>query len=128
MKKLELAEVIKALRNELYLAKQNSNGETIRFNVNNVDVEFETAVEYEVDGETSGKIKFYVFDVDAKGGARFTNATTHKIKLSLQPVNEEISTPETGESRKVKIGGDSKSGEKPNHNTDKPAKQLGGDG
>ncbi|RIZ68425.1 MAG: hypothetical protein D0528_07670 [Methylococcales bacterium] len=87
MIKLELAEVIKALRNELYKAKQVGAGETIRFNVDSVDVEFETAVEYVGTAEAGGKIKFYVFDVDAKGSAEYKNATTHKIKLSLKPVD-----------------------------------------
>jgi hypothetical protein len=87
MIKLELAEVIKALRNELYKAKQAGAGETIRFKVDSVDVEFETAVEYVGTAEAGGKIKFYVFDVDAKGRAEYKNATTHKIKLSLKTVD-----------------------------------------
>ncbi|MFI3199493.1 MAG: hypothetical protein QX196_14355 [Methylococcaceae bacterium] len=114
MKKLELAEVIKALRTELYKAKQNAEGESIRFNVNSVDVEFETAVEYVGTAEAGGKIKFFVFDVDAKGSAEFKNATTHKIKLSLKPVDEENPNPETGESGNVQIGGDSKPGDHQN--------------
>jgi hypothetical protein len=128
MKKLELAEVIQALRKELYTAKQTSNGETIRFNVNSVDVEFETAVEYVLDGEAGGKIKFFVFDADAKGSAEYKNATTHKIKLSLQPVDETNPDPETGEAGKVKVGGDSKPGDKLNQNAATPGKHLGGDG
>jgi hypothetical protein len=126
MKKLELAEVIKALRTELYKAKQNAEGETIRFNVNSVDVEFETAVEYVLDGEAGGKIKFFVFDVDAKGSAEYKNATTHKIKLSLKPVDEENPNPETGEAGEVQVGGDSKPGD--NQNAGAPVEQLGGDG
>lgn len=125
MKKLELAEVIKALRDELYKAKKTGAGETIRFNVNSVDVEFETAVEYVVDAEAGGKIKFFVFDVDAKGSAEYKNAITHKIKLSLQPVDEENPNLETGEAGKVKIAGDSKQADKQNQKTQ--VKRLGGD-
>ena len=124
MIKLELAEVIKALRNELYKAKQAGAGETIRFNVDSVDVEFETAVEYVGTAEAGGKIKFYVFDVDAKGSAEYKNATTHKIKLSLKPVDEENRNPETGEAGKVKVGGDSKP--EGNQNLEAPVKRLGG--
>lgn len=87
MKKLELAEVIKALREELYQAKQTGEGEAIRFNVNSVDIEFETAIEYVGSAEAGGKIKFFVFDVDAKASAGYKNATTHKIKLSMKPVD-----------------------------------------
>lgn len=128
MKKFELAEVIKALRNELYLAKQNSTGETIKFNVNSVDVEFETSVEYVANGEVGGKIRFFVFDVDAKGSAEYKNATTHKIKLSLQPVDEENPVPGTGEAGKVKVGGDSKTGDNQNQTPNALANHLGGDG
>jgi hypothetical protein len=128
MKKLELAEVIKALRDELYKAKQTGAGETLRFNVNSVDVEFETAVEYVGSAEAGGKIKFFVFDVDAKASGEYKNATTHKIKLSLQPVDGENPNPETGEAGKLEVGGDSKPGDNPNQNADTPAKQLGGDG
>jgi Trypsin-co-occurring domain 2 len=125
MKKLELAEVIKALRTELYQAKQNAEGESIRFNVDTVDVEFETTVEYVGTAEAGGKIKFYVFNVDAKGSAEYKNATTHKIKLSLKPVDEENRNPETGEDGKLKVGGDSKS--EGNQNLDASVKRLGGD-
>jgi hypothetical protein len=128
MKKLELAEVIRALRDELYKAKQTGAGETLRFKVNSVDVEFETAVEYVVSADAGGKIKFFVFDVDAKGSAEYKNATTHKIKLSLQPVDEENPDPKTGEAGKVEIAGNSTSGENPDQHTDTPANRLGGDG
>lgn len=127
MKKLELAEVIKALRSELYAAKQTAEGETIRFNVNSVDVEFETAVEYVGKAEAGGKIKFYVFDVDAKGSAEYKKACTHKVKLSLQPVDEENPDPNTGEAGKVLVAGDSQS-DSQTQNTITPAKTLGGDG
>lgn len=122
MKKLELAEVIKALREELYQAKQTGEGEAIRFNVNSVDIEFETAIEYVGSAEAGGKIKFFVFDVDAKASAEYKNATIHKIKLSMQPVDEENPNMETGEAGKVKVGGDGTQYPKT------PANQLGGDG
>jgi polyisoprenoid-binding protein YceI len=100
--KLELAQVIKALRSEIYTAKQQAEGETIRFNINSVDVEFETTVEVEGNLELGGKIKFYVFDVDAKGSGTVNKATTHKIKLSLQPVDEGNTNSEN-QSNAVKI-------------------------
>lgn len=107
MKKLELAEVIKALRHEIYLAKQGAEGETLRFNVDSIDVEFETSVEIEGDLELGGKIKFFVFDVDAKGSGKFNNATTHKIKLSLKPVDITNLDPSTGKAGQAQIASDS---------------------
>lgn len=105
-KKLELAEVVKALRRELYEAKQDGAGESLRFNVNSVDVEFETAVEFDGSVEGGGKIKFFVFDADTKVSGEYKNATTHKIKLSLEPVDYQNPDPQTGKPGKTEIGGD----------------------
>lgn len=85
--KLELAAVIKALREELNVAKLAGEGHDIRFNVNTVEVEFQTVVEMEGGGEVGGKIKFWVLDIDAKAGGKYKKSATHKVKLSLQPVD-----------------------------------------
>lgn len=83
--KLELAAVMKALRAELNEAKWAGDGHDIRFNVNNLEVEFQTVVDWEVGAEGGGKIKFWVLDVDAKLNGKYKKSVTHKIKLSLPP-------------------------------------------
>jgi hypothetical protein len=85
---LELAEVIRALRQELIIAQQSGQDEKIRFKVDQVEVELETLVEKEVGGKGSGKIKFWVVDVNAEINGKYKNATRHKIKLSLKPVDK----------------------------------------
>jgi hypothetical protein len=130
-KKLELAKVIEALRNELDMAKQASAGATIRFNVASIDVEFETAVEIEGDLDLGGKIKFYVFDVDAKGSGKYKDAITHKIKLNLEPVDLLNRDPTTFEPRRPQIGGDAQPVDEsnPKPETVKAGNhRLGGDG
>ena len=84
---LELADVIKALRQELINAQPVGQDEKIRFNVNNVEVELETVVEKEVGGKGKGKIRFWVVDVDAEVNGKYKNASRQKIKLSLEPVD-----------------------------------------
>lgn len=78
---LELADVIKALRQELIKAQDEGTDKKIRFNVNNVEVELETVIEKAVDGE--GGVKFWVLDINAK--RKYATATKQKIKLNLKP-------------------------------------------
>ena len=78
---LELADVIKALRQELIRAQQEGEDKDIRFNVNNVEVELETVVTKEADAKLG--MKFWVVDVNA--GGKYQNASKQKIKLSLKP-------------------------------------------
>ncbi len=80
---LELADVITGLRKELIKAQQEGDGESIRFNVNNVEVELETVVTKEADGKLG--MKFWV--VEANAGGKYQNASKQKIKLTLQAVN-----------------------------------------
>lgn len=84
---LELAEVIKALRQELITAQQEGTGKDIRFNVNNVEVELETVVEIAGDGKGGFKIRFGVVEANAEAGGHYKNATKQRIKLSLGAVN-----------------------------------------
>ena len=95
---LELAEVIRALRQELVNAQQPGLDEKIRFRVNNIEVELETVVEKEVGGKSSGKIRFWVVDADAEVSGKYKMATRHKIKLSLQPMDINNPDPQTGKS------------------------------
>ena len=104
-KRLELAEVIEALRQELSVAKQAGVGQAIKFEVNSLDVEFETTVEYDESIEIGSKIKFFVFDVDAKGKGGAKQGKKQKIKLSLQVVDEDNRDDSTGEYGSLKLRG-----------------------
>lgn len=84
---LELAEVIKALRQELIKAQVEGTEEGIRFNVNNVEVELETVIEKAADGKGGFKINFGVVEANAEAGGHYKNATKQRIKLSLGAVN-----------------------------------------
>lgn len=84
---LELADVIKALRQELIAAQQEGEGNNIRFNINNVEVELETLIEKTADGKGGFKINFGVVEANAEAGGHYKNATKQRIKLSLGAVN-----------------------------------------
>ena len=103
---LELADVIKALRQELINAQQAGQDEKTRFNVNTVEVELETVIEKEVGGKGSGKIRFWVVDADAEVNGKYKNATRHKIKLSLQPEDKNNPDPQTSKSGDLLLTGD----------------------
>ncbi len=103
---LELAEVIQALREELIKAQQVGKEETIRFNLNNIDVEFQTVVEKEVGVDVGGKIKFWVLDADAKASGKYKKSAMHKIKLNLQAVDLRKPDPQTGEPGNMQLFGD----------------------
>ena len=96
---LELADVITALRKELIKAQQDGDGENIRFNVNNVEVELETVVTKEADGKLG--IKFWV--VEANAGGKYQNASKQKIKLSLEAVEVIVNSDGTKTTRGLKI-------------------------
>ncbi|MEE9412810.1 MAG: trypco2 family protein [Methylococcales bacterium] len=103
---LELAEVIQALREELIKAQKVGKKKAIRFNLDNIEVEFQTVVEKEVGVTTGGKIKFLVVDADAKASGNYKKSAMHKIKLSLQAVDLNKPDPKTGEPGSMQISGD----------------------
>lgn len=90
---LELADVIKALRQELISAQQEGENKGIRFNVNNVEVELETVVGKEAVAGGGFKTKFFVIDMNADANVKFTNASKQKIKLCLEAVDVKPDTP-----------------------------------
>jgi hypothetical protein len=101
--KLELSEVMKALREEIRQAQWAAQGHDIKFNLNNIEVEFQTVVEKEGGGEAGGKIKFWVLDIDAKASGKYKKAVTQKIKLSLTPKQLD---PDTGEAKDIALADD----------------------
>ncbi|WP_026604493.1 trypco2 family protein [Methylomonas sp. 11b] len=104
--KLNLAEVIQELRQSLATASTQGAAETIRFNVNSVEVELQMVVEKSVGGKAGGKFNFWVLGaIDAEASAGYKSAATHKIKLSLQPVDVKNPDPQTGLPSTIKLKG-----------------------
>ena len=105
--KFQLGDVIQELRQSLAMASAQGEHETIRFNVNSVEVELQVAVEKSAGGKTGGKLDFWVFGgIDAEASAGYKNLVTHKIKLNLHPVDVKNPEPQTGAPGKILLSGD----------------------
>ncbi len=80
--KIGLKETLEALRVELSESILVSEGKQIRFEVGEIELEFQVVVEKSQQGK--GGIKFWV--VDLEGGVTDKNAMVHKIKIPFKPV------------------------------------------
>ena len=88
---LELAQMIKSLRAELKQAQSDGADESIRFAVEEVEMELEIVADEQINGGMAAK--FYVLTSQFK--ASHKKAVTQKLKLKLKPV-EEVEDKETG--------------------------------
>ncbi|MEA5533309.1 trypco2 family protein [Crocosphaera sp. XPORK-15E] len=82
IKKIGLKETLEALRIELSESILVSEGKEIRFEVGEIELEFQLVVEKSKEGK--GGIKFWV--VEMGGGVTNKDAITHKIKIPLKPI------------------------------------------
>ena len=82
MTRIGLKDALEALRVELSEAILVSEGKEIRFEVGDIEMEFQVAIEKS--DEAKGGIKFWV--VEMGGGMSEKNSIIHKIKIPLKPV------------------------------------------
>jgi hypothetical protein len=88
MKKIELADWIAALRDELEIAarKQAERPDAKDSLVPDLlvtEIAIELSVDTEVSAGTGGKLKFLIGEVGAKGAGK--KGSAHKIQLTLKP-------------------------------------------
>lgn len=81
MADIELAELVENLRSELSKAREVAEGEDLRFEVG--DVELELSVVVTKEGGASGKVRFWVLELG--GDAKATSGATQRMKLILTP-------------------------------------------
>ena len=83
--KLQLADFLVALREELQEAQRKAAGENLKFAVENIDLEaqFTTSAE----GNAKFGVKFWVYHAEA--GGKVASQTVHKVTLSMKPVMED---------------------------------------
>ncbi|BBH40439.1 hypothetical protein myaer102_29970 [Microcystis viridis NIES-102] len=77
-----LRETLEALRVELSKSILASEGEQIRFEVGEIELEVQFVVEQSKEGK--GGLKFWV--VEMGGGVTNKDTITHKIKIPLKPI------------------------------------------
>ena len=86
--KIGLSEAITALRNELDEAVADAAGRSLRFEVQSLELELRAAVT--ISGEGEAGIKWWLFDLRAKGGLEKENTQT--IRIRLNPVRSDGGT------------------------------------
>jgi hypothetical protein len=77
-----LADAIRELRQELTRAIAEGEGESLRFKPGPIALELQLEIERE--GDVSTGIKWFVVSASAEG--KMTRASTHTIKLTLEPL------------------------------------------
>ena len=77
-----LRETLEALRVELSKSILASEGEQIRFEVGDIELEVQFVVEQSKEGK--GGLKFWV--VEMGGGVTNKDTITHRIKIPLKPI------------------------------------------
>jgi len=82
---VSIGDAVEALRAELAEAIQRGEGKDLRFQVETIDLELA------ISGELSagGKLSFSVFGIGATAEAGGKATSTHRVKLSLKPVDNE---------------------------------------
>ncbi len=83
--KVGLRETLEALRVELSKSILASEGEQIRFEVGDIELEVQFVVEQSKEGK--GGLKFWV--VEMGGGVTNKDTITHRIKITLKPIGKD---------------------------------------
>ncbi|AKV66101.1 trypco2 family protein [Microcystis panniformis] len=83
--KVGLRETLEALRVELSKSILASEGEQIRFEVGDIELEVQFVVEQSKEGK--GGLKFWV--VEMGGGVTNKDTITHRIKIPLKPIGKD---------------------------------------
>ena len=83
MEEIGIDDAIRALRRQLSAAVAESQGQELRFGLGLVELEFDMVVSRDAGG--GGGIRFWVVSLDGK--ASVSKATTHRIRLRLDPVS-----------------------------------------
>jgi hypothetical protein len=95
MERIGLREAITALRAELTQSISDSEGEALRFEVGQAELEFQVEVERSAEG--SSGIRFWVVDVGGKGSR--TSSYVHTVRLPLKPMSSDGGPVLTGGAR-----------------------------
>ncbi len=85
MRRIGLKEALSALRQELSEAILAAPNEWLRFQVDEVTLQFQVEVERTTEG--GGGIKFWVVELGGKRAA--TSTTTHTVTIPLKPVRKD---------------------------------------
>ncbi|MGW2744222.1 trypco2 family protein [Streptomyces sp. NPDC001450] len=87
--RIELADAVEAVRNELVTAAARSAGQDVTFEVGDIELEF--GVELRKEAKGGVKVKAWVVEAGADGGGGTTR--THRVTVPLRPVDARTGQP-----------------------------------
>jgi hypothetical protein len=85
MNTIRLKEMIQNLRSELIEAKDEGEGETLQFLVEDVEIELEVLASKKAEG--GGKVEFLVYTAELAG--ELAKSSKQRLKLRLKPLTPE---------------------------------------
>lgn len=97
-----LADAVRALREELTTAIAEGKGKSIRFELGAVEMEFLLEVRRERGGGAG--IQFWVISLSGRGST--SSGSTHRVTLSLKPVDETGASPHIADEEPSAVSGD----------------------
>lgn len=81
LEKLELTQAVQGLRDQLTSSVETSNGQRIKFQVDEINLEF--IVELRRDAQAKAGFKAWVISSDMQAG--IARSSTHKVSVKLRP-------------------------------------------
>jgi hypothetical protein len=90
---ISLAQAIRHLRSQLEEAAKEGKNADLRFVPKAVEVEL--SISFAVESEAGGGVKIFSL-VDLSGKAKGSDASTHRVKLTLEPVGRDGNLPSSG--------------------------------
>jgi hypothetical protein len=101
---IPLRDVVQALRDEILAAADAAYTKTVRFDLGQIELEFQVVAKLEKGGEgkLGGKVNFHIFSIDASigGSGRWGDERTQRVKFVLSPKHVD---PATGEETNLQI-------------------------
>ena len=87
--RIELADAVQAVRDELITAAARSSGQDVTFEVGDIELEFSVELRKEVKGGV--KVKAWVVEAGADGGGGATRG--HRVAVTLRAVDSTTGQP-----------------------------------
>jgi hypothetical protein len=86
MKRIELSDMLVALRKELRQAQRKGDRESLRFKIETIEVEAQVTVSFEGEAKGEAKWKFWIFSEAAlKASAKRVREDVQTVRLTLVP-------------------------------------------
>ena len=97
--KRQLVEIIRALRSDIEAAVEEGEGQKVKFDVNEIEIDLQTQITKGGEGSANGEVEFKVlgFELGKVGGeakGQYSKQDSHTIKLKLKPKRWDVEAQE----------------------------------